>query len=226
MHIGCCENCRYIDLVENVTGVCPRCGNMMTSLGIESSAWNAMGDDERSAMIAGLFPEDDTVTDVIDREEAAEADGDTEITHGISEEVPEDTEAEPADSETVHEGDEAEPEDPETVSEDNETLPKDAGTESEDAAEEYDDTENVYVCYKCSSVAAYDGKQDGYYCRECGSQMINVGYTPEEWMQLTKEEKRRITEDAKIKHMVLNIKNTTYDDEENVTTDSIINVVR
>ena len=203
MYIGCCENCKYVDLVENVTGVCPRCGGIIESCGIESSAWNAMGDDERAKIIAGKFSEDDEITDVIDDNKtdaiADEADTEQEITHDIQKTESEETEV----------PDVPEAEEPEAESE-------------EEIAEE----EKVYVCYKCSSVATHSGRQDTYYCKECGSDMVDVGYTADKWAMLTKEEKRNVTEDAKIKHMVLKIKNTTYDDEENVTTQNIINVVR
>ncbi len=203
MYIGCCENCKYVDLVENVTGVCPRCGGIIESCGIESSAWNAMGDDERAKIIAGKFSEDDEITDVIDDNKtdaiADEADTEQEITHDIQK-----TESEETEVPDVPEAEEAEAESEEEIAEE----------------------EKVYVCYKCSSVATHSGRQDTYYCKECGSDMVDVGYTADKWAMLTKEEKRNVTEDAKIKHMVLKIKNTTYDDEENVTTQNIINVVR
>lgn len=227
MYIGCCENCKYVDLVENVTGVCPRCGGIIESCGIESSAWNAMGDDERAKIIAGKFPGDDEITGVIDDNKSDaipdETDTEQEITHDIQKteseekEVPDAPEAEEPEAESEEEIDEEE---------------RESGENSEDEEyedEEYesdDDIEKVYVCYKCSSVATHSGRQDTYYCKECGSDMVDVGYTADKWAMLTKEEKRNVTEDAKIKHMVLKIKNTTYDDEENVTTQNIINVVR
>lgn len=225
MYIGCCENCKYVDLVENVTGVCPRCGGIIESCGIESSAWNAMGDDERAKIIAGKFPEDDEITGVIDDDKtdaiADEADTKQEITCDIQKTEPEETVASDA-------PEAEEPEAEEEIAEDE----RESGEDSKDDEyedEEYesdDDIKKVYVCYKCSSVATHSGRQDTYYCKECGSDMVDVGYTADKWAMLTKEEKRNVTEDAKIKHMVLKIKNTTYDDEENVTTQNIINVVR
>ncbi len=227
MYIGCCENCKYVDLVENVTGVCPRCGGIIESCGIESSAWNAMGDDERAKIIAGKFPEDDEITDVIDDNKtdaiADEADAEREITRDIQE-----TETEETEVPDVPEAEEPEAESEEEIAED-ETEPGEDLEDDEYDDEEYesdDDIEKVYVCYKCSSVATHSGRHDAYYCKECGSDMVDVGYTADKWAMLTKEEKRNVTEDAKIKHMVLKIKNTTYDDEENVTTQNIINVVR
>lgn len=227
MYIGCCENCKYVDLVENVTGVCPRCGGIIESCGIESSAWNAMGDDERAKIIAGKFSEDDEITDVIDDNKtdaiADEVDTEQEITRDIQKTEPEETVTSDA-----PEAEEPEAESEEEITED-ETESGEDLEDDECDDEEYesdDDIEKVYVCYKCSSVATHSGRQDTYYCKECGSDMVDVGYTADKWAMLTKEEKRNVTEDAKIKHMVLKIKNTTYDDEENVTTQNIINVVR
>ncbi|MBE5851192.1 MAG: hypothetical protein E7298_13835 [Lachnospiraceae bacterium] len=239
MYIGCCENCKYVDLVENVTGVCPRCGGIIESCGIESSAWNAMGDDERAKIIAGKFSEDDEITNVIDVNKtdaiADEADAEQEITRDIQEteteetEVPDAPEAEEAEAKS-EEGTSVETEE---ATEHKETTESGEDLEDDTKDDEYndeeydsDDIKRVYVCYKCSSVATHSGRQDTYYCKECGSDMVDVGYTADKWAMLTKEEKRNVTEDAKIKHMVLKIKNTTYDDEENVTTQNIINVVR
>lgn len=227
MYIGCCENCKYVDLVENVTGVCPRCGGIIESCGIESSAWNAMGDDERAKIIAGKFPEDDEITSVIDDNKtdaiADETDTEQEITRDIQKTEPEETVTSDA-----PEAEEPEAESEEEIAEE-ERESEENSEDEEYEDEEYDsddDIEKVYVCYKCSSVATHSGRQDTYYCKECGSDMVDVGYSADKWAMLTKEEKRNVTEDAKIKHMVLKIKNTTYDDEENVTTQNIINVVR
>lgn len=226
MYIGCCENCKYVDLVENVTGVCPRCGGIIESCGIESSAWNAMGDDKRAKIIAGKFPENNEITDVINSNKsdaiADEADTEQEITRDIQKTEPEETVTSDA-----PEAEEPEAESEEEIAEDERESGEDSeDDEYEDEEYESDDIKKVYVCYKCSSVATHSGRQDTYYCKECGSDMVDVGYTADKWAMLTKEEKRNVTEDAKIKHMVLKIKNTSYDDDENETTQNIINVVR
>ncbi len=57
MHVGYCERCRYIDLVENVKGICPRCSGNMGPLGIGTAEWNRLGDDEKTALIRRRFPE-------------------------------------------------------------------------------------------------------------------------------------------------------------------------
>ncbi len=168
MHIGCCENCRYLDLYETVTKGCPRCGGRMVTLGIESAHWNSMSEEARAEIISERFP---TLEELF---------------------------AQPVKGH--------EPEEPE-----------------DEPVEEHD---FVYVCYKCNTVAAHDGQQEGYYCPECGSDMVAVGYTTDKWADLTKEEKRRIAEDAKISHMVSAIKEASYEENEGVSTPKIINVVK
>lgn len=51
MHIGCCEKCRYLDLLENVNMVCPRCSGPIISLGITTQTWNMMPEPDRQAFI-------------------------------------------------------------------------------------------------------------------------------------------------------------------------------
>ena len=58
MHIGRCENCKYMDLVENVGSKCPRCGARMISLGVDSLRWNRMSIDTKNAIILEIFPEE------------------------------------------------------------------------------------------------------------------------------------------------------------------------
>ena len=170
MHIGCCENCRYLDLYETVTKGCPRCGGHMVSLGIGSAHWNSMSEEERAGIISEKVP---TIEELF---------------------------AQPVKG---HETEAEEPE-PESITE----------------------SEFVYVCYKCNTIAAHDGSQENYYCPECGSDMVAVGYSTDQWADLTKEEKRKIAEEAKISHMVSAIKEASYEENEGVSTPNIINVVK
>ncbi len=177
MHIGCCENCRYLDLFETLSGKCPRCGARVVSLGIESSHWNSMSEEARNAVIAERFPR-------------------AEDNENIQELF-----AEPV------KGRETE-EDP------------------EEAAAKSVNTEFVYVCYKCNTISGHDGQQETYYCPECGCDMVAVGCSTDEWAEKTKEEKRKLTEEAKIAHMVSAIKEASFDENEKVSTPNIINVVK
>ena len=93
-------------------------------------------------------------------------------------------------------------------------------------AEKREVSEFVYVCYKCNTIAGHDGEQETYYCPECGSDMVEVGCSTADWAYKTKEEKRKLTEEAKIAHMVSAIKEASFDENEGVSTPNIINVVK
>ncbi len=176
MHIACCENCRYLDLFEVIGAKCPRCGDRMVSLGIESSHWNIMSEEARKTVIAERFPR-------------------AEDNKNIDELF-------------------AQP------------IPGREETRKTEEAKQEEPKEFVYVCYKCNTISGHDGQQDGYYCPECGSDMVEVGCSTDEWANKTKEEKRRLTEEAKIAHMVNAIKEASFDESEGVSTPNIINVVK
>ncbi|MBO4904990.1 MAG: hypothetical protein J5367_07175 [Lachnospiraceae bacterium] len=168
MNIGCCENCRYLDLMDDAQKKCPRCGASFVSLGIGSAQWNRMSEEERDKILASRFAKPD----------------------------------------------------PELWSE---LWPEpEPGTEAEQAGEYQ--KEYVFVCYKCNTVAAHSEADRRYYCGECGSDMVPSGYDTVEWAYLSKEEKRKVTEEAKIHHMVSEIKKFSYDDEE--STPRVIRVVK
>mgnify|MGYP007070230629 CR=1 FL=1 len=141
MHIGCCENCKYVDLVENVTGVCPRCGGIIESLGIESASWNRMPDDEKSVVISSWFED--------------------------------------------------------------EVLGGDTGGDQTQS----NDKRRIYVCYKCGRFAVHHALQEKYYCRECGADMLDVGYSTSKWDNLTRYEQQKIAEKVRKECMDSRIRN-------------------
>ena len=85
--------------------------------------------------------------------------------------------------------------------------------------------QQVFVCYKCNSIAGHDGDRDSYFCTECGSSMVKVGYDARQWADLSREEKRKACEEAKIRHMVSEIKNADIVEAENVQPAGVVNVV-
>ncbi len=257
MHIGCCENCRYLDLMENVNDDrgCPRCGGHMVSLGLGTVAWNRMSMSEREKTIRKcfaeaeaargdgrplvfqeLFPKEAKRKEIVQPEaEQTEAEDATEMmkayrkypepdwTEQLTIPEPEDIVAEPR--KVATEPKMIAPEPKKVVAEQKKvvTEPKKPVTEPEDNTV-YD---KVYVCYKCSGIAAHNGSKERYRCADCGSVMVEIGYTTKEWTELSKEEKRQVCEEAKIRHMLFAIKNASYDEDESesVETPSIINVV-
>ena len=208
MHIGSCENCRYLDLMVNPANGCPRCGGRMVSLDVDSAVWNTMSVKEKEAVLDEKVPKQQDAEELFREWFALKPGG-------------EDTVAEEEDAkEAVVE---------ETVAKEapQEDLPKDDPPETAGyvPAAEPAITEYVYVCYKCSSIAGHDRENDRYYCPECGSDMVETGLSTIEWSNLSKEEKRNVMEEAKIRHMVTAIKEASYEDSENEKTQSIIKVV-
>lgn len=302
MHIGFCEKCRYIDLLENMGAACPRCGGQLTPAGITTDEWNRLSEAQRDELIHDRFPthedlwgpevkqaavtkkddtEDDSGAVTVDGmqyfsvnvkpEEPQEPDDyDYEVTESDVSEY-EESGDEAVTSENVEEaapfgggmlalGEETGeditdvlrgviPEAPGSGPEESMEAGYTAGPEHEQGSgpelatetapepasepviipkEEPDpgDLQYVYVCYRCNSIAAHDNDGGKYYCTDCGSDMVNVGLSVRRWADLSKEEKRNVTEGAKIMHMVTEIKRDNYDDGVSEQTPSIINVVK
>ncbi len=248
MHIGVCLNCRYIDLMENVGSapnagaVCPRCGTEMTSLGVRTDEWNALTARQKENLIREKCPTHDDLfrDEEIEEEQTSEEFAEEEATETVAETAAETArESVEEAAEEVHGAEEAEEDPGETVDiaelfgeaavADDGSLPVGAGYEtSQEEEREPDefDIKRVYVCYKCNSVAGHDGTLERYFCSDCGSDMVGVGYTVRQWSELSKEEKRKVTEDAKVMHMVSEIKRDDYGDSGPEHTPSIINVVK
>ncbi len=56
MFIGCCKNCKYLDLVnENTENECPRCSGIMMSLGVTSEEWNRLNENDKQSHINSIF---------------------------------------------------------------------------------------------------------------------------------------------------------------------------
>ena len=234
MHIGRCKNCKYMDLVENVASKCPRCGARMISLGVDSVRWNSMSSETKNAIISEVFPEEfeeqpeSAQTEALETTNpeqtwsAQEQEG-TEALENAGGPETEGTDNAEAVVETSQEPAGEEPGEAEETEE-----PPQAEDEQESAADKEDADqsveERVYVCYSCNTIAAHDGANGRYFCHECGSEMVDVGFTKERWADLSKEEKRKVSEDAKIRHMVTAIKSATLEGGSE-STPNIINVV-
>lgn len=63
------------------------------------------------------------------------------------------------------------------------------------------------------------------YCEDCGSEMLDSGYRTTAWVNLSKEEKRDITSEAQLQHIIRAIKQVSNDDNDDEHIQSIVNVV-
>lgn len=58
MFIGCCCECKYLDLVmDDGDNRCPRCSGKMISLGITSNEWNSLSDDGKHSLMNSVLSE-------------------------------------------------------------------------------------------------------------------------------------------------------------------------
>ena len=217
MLIGCCGNCKYTDLLQDILDTCPRCGARMVSLGIESFDWNDLDTEGRQSIIDATFPPDspegaeppipDTFWELYPkREPKIKIEPDPELSTETVNTIEEPEIKPEADPDKAPEIDpEADPEPeikPSIIAEmtepETEIKPepvKDPEPEIRPEDETVDHTGYsgyVYVCYRCNSISGQGG-----ICPECGSDMIKVGYTAKEWAFLSKEEKRQAAEDAR-----------------------------
>ena len=61
MIIFACKNCKYTDLSEHESDyICPRRGGLMTSLGVDSGAWNKMSPEEMRSRIDEVYASSST----------------------------------------------------------------------------------------------------------------------------------------------------------------------
>lgn len=60
MIVFACKKCKYTDLSDNASDyTCPRCGGSMTSLGVDSAAWNRMSQEEMQSRVEGVYEPSD-----------------------------------------------------------------------------------------------------------------------------------------------------------------------
>ena len=235
MHVGCCENCRYIDLVENLPNGCPRCGGSMVSLGVESSRWNEMNAEGKKSLIIRMLTEPklrpQAAPEVKAQEAEAEADPEKLARARAEMEEVAETRAEllrqaETRNEQVRQAEEAleEARQAEAEVEAEQKAQLEAALQQQslkEAQQEY-----VFVCCKCNTLAKHDRSHPKYYCTECGAEMVNCGYTTQKWANLSKEEKRKVTKDAQLRHMYSAIAQASDDDGDVENTLNIVNVVQ
>lgn len=214
MHVGCCEKCRYIDLVENWPGGCPRCGGQMISLCVDTDHWNRMNPEGRKSLIMNILTEPklrpaSTPVFELDPDKKEEV-----INELVQKADTRDVQVRQA-KEALHEARlaEASVEKAKKIIE-NETINEQKSTH-----------EYVFVCSRCNSIMPHLRDGEKLYCEDCGSEMLDSGYRTTAWVNLSKEEKRDITSEAQLQHIIRAIKQVSNEDNDDEHIQSIVNVV-
>ena len=214
MHVGCCENCRYIDLVENWPGGCPRCGGQMVSLCVDTDHWNRMNPEGRKSLIMNILTEP-KLRPTSTPEFELDPDKKEEVINELVQKADtRDVQVRQA-KEALHEARlaEASVEKAKKIIE-NETINEQKSTH-----------EYVFVCSRCNSIMPHLRDGEKLYCEDCGSEMLDSGYRTTAWVNLSKEEKRDITSEAQLQHIIRAIKQVSNDDNDDEHIQSIVNVV-
>lgn len=203
--------------MELTGGECPRCGRSMISLNIDTVAWNRLSFSEKEKTINRVVPKIPVSEVFLELVRESEPEPDPMILRQDTVEIPvidhireTETDVEPVVT-------------PLTAPSAKITPRKVPNPNLKQEADVKFDM--VYACYKCNSIAGHDGTLTHYYCSECGSDMVDIGITTKEWAELSKEDKRKITEEARIRHMVTAIKEASYDESDAEHMQNIINVV-
>ncbi len=219
MQVGCCENCRYLDLIENLANGCPRCGGRMVSLGIDSVRWNRMNAEGKKSLIIRMLTEP-----ILRPGNDPESESDIAIkaeTRAVLLKQAEtrDEQVRQAEAAVEH------ARQAEAVVEEAMKAERDAALMEQKTKRHY-----VFVCCKCNAISAHNRLSDRYYCSECGSLLDDSGCKTTDWATLSKEEKRQILEETQLKHIINSIKKASFDDEDNKDDGSgiqnIVNVIR
>lgn len=214
MHVGCCEKCRYIDLVENWPDGCPRCGGQMISLCVDTDHWNRMNPEGRKSLIMNILTEPKlrpASTPVFELDPGKKEEVINEL---VQKADTRDVQVRQA-KEALHEARlaEASVEKAKKIIE-NETINEQKSTH-----------EYVFVCSRCNSIMPHLRDGEKLYCEDCGSEMLDSGYRTTAWVNLSKEEKRDITSEAQLQHIIQAIKQVSNDDNDDEHIQSIVNVV-
>ncbi len=202
-----------MDLVENLSALCPKCGGRLVSLGIDSVRWNHMDVEGKKALIIRVLTEPElrpAISSESEQDLAKRADALSELIK----------QAETRDVQVRRAREELE------ISRRAEALVEDALQEIQKAelAKQRAKIRYVYICSKCSSIAAHDSAGYSCTCSECSSPMEYSGCTTVQWARLSKEEKRKICEQAQLNHIISAIR-VVSDDTGDDGIQNIISVI-
>ena len=199
MHVGCCENCRFIDLVEDHPDGCPRCGGKLVSLCVDCAHWNRLNAEGRKSLIMHILTEPKLRPLSMPEFELDPQQKQTVISDLVKKADDRDVQVRHAED-AIHESRMVE----KSVKKAQQEVVRTAINEKR-LNEKF-----AFVCSKCNCTAEYIRRRKKYYCTACGSPMLDSGYKVEDWAELSKEEKDKVISNEQFKHLVKLIRDTHH----------------
>ena len=196
MHVGCCENCRFIDLVEDHPDGCPRCGGKLVSLCIDSVHWNKLNAAGRRLLVMQVLTEPqlrpmpvpefeldpEQKKTVIDDLVKKADDRAVQVRHAESAIL---------EARMVEKG----------VRKDQMKLARSVIDEKK-SKQKY-----AFICSRCYYSTESVRRSEQICCTGCGAKMLDTGYKAEDWALLSAEEKEKIISDTQFGYIVKSIRN-------------------
>ena len=203
MHVGCCEKCRFIDLVENHPNGCPRCGGHFVSLCVDSVHWNRLNTEGRKALVMHILTEPKLRPASIPEFELDPEFKKTVIDDLVKKADDRDVQVRHA-KDAVHESRMVEM----SVQKAQQDLLRSVIDEKK-ATQEY-----AFICSKCGGIAGHVRRFNKYYCIDCGSEMLDSGYSFNYWQSFPKEKQDKLISDAQFQHKADLIHNIRISDKD------------
>ncbi|MCR5673623.1 MAG: hypothetical protein K6F87_07920 [Lachnospiraceae bacterium] len=200
MHVGCCENCRFIDLVEDHPDGCPRCGGKLVSLCVDTVHWNRLNAEGRRSLIMHILTEP-KLRPLSSPEFELDPDQKENVISALVKKADErDVQVRHAENEIFE----------------SRMVEKSINRAQQELArsvinEKLSKQRYAYFCCKCNYTTEKVRQRKKFLCPACGSEMLDSGYKIEDWTALSGEERVKIIANAQFEYIVRSIKNNPID---------------
>ncbi|MCR5591297.1 MAG: hypothetical protein K6F73_07150 [Lachnospiraceae bacterium] len=195
MHVGCCENCRFIDLVEGNPDGCPRCGGKLVSLNVDSVHWNRLNPAGKRMLVMQMLTEPQLRPMTIPEFELEPEQKDEVVSKLVKKADDRDVQVRHAENEILE----------------SRKIEKDIRTDQQKLIrsvinEKKSKQKYAFICSKCDCISYHVRHGDKYLCPECGSLMLDAGYKADAWSALSEEDRRKITSETQYRFIVKSIR--------------------
>ena len=195
MHVGCCENCRFIDLVEDHPSGCPMCGGKLVSLNVDSVHWNRLNAAGKRLLIMNMLTEPKLRPLSVPEFELDPEQKDKVVSSLVKKADDRDVQVRHAENEIL-ESRKVEKD----IKKDQQKLIRSVINEKRSMQKYF------FICSRCDFSAAHIRHKEKYICHECGAEMLDTGYKIEAWQALPEEEKRKIISETQYQFIVRSIR--------------------